>query len=739
MAAADAIQSIAAAEKRVMTEEYGGKLSNMFVEELKSATLFKTNWGELLSAAPTALYFMGSCWLAAANPMAEMISLADVMPEKGFTYMTNIKKPTLRACLVDVCNNGGRQAFTIAGQNMDALHMTSRRICDERIVMVFKRLGPCTSSEDALEDFNDALEDLSRDAQRCAKLASETREGFAKWGKMVGELQMCMEAQAGNTAIRANAAATEERAAEIEMKFAVQSSEQARSSVMRAAEKLKKSEDELNVAIQKVPGPWKTAALGAFVCYTQTIPTMVAGAIFGGRKEDKGTNERGHTRRFWQKKVPPTLDDPCYASATAIRDLVNHFYNFLGNDNGPIDWEKFKDHSGESDVEHQGVGYLLGTLKGQQQSTDRTGSDDNKKLMEAYGSLTKVCLDIQTHLSQQHQINAEVNPSKEVVKGWKKKVSEARDTVLSLAGRASAMSSSSSPIPFGCHNTQGVSPDASARNAQLSSAMQLVQMRQATADSAQSTYEIAVAKQNTTAIAMARVQAKLREVQETGQNLAKIKEVLRECISVLVDLVIQISKLEEFFIMLANVIDNIILPRAETFKREMSKLGGRARKYGTINPDDITKQTIYTSTLQLKGYFSVLQDISGMYTHVHQQYITTGVDLCYRLSKGTASNNPMPELQHQLASYSETSAKAIIDLATQKQNEIRSSLRVRARKALEHTQVIESEVAKRGIPIEHSAKAAIKEGGEEHDADAESIVNNDVGLTASEQIDCSSY
>lgn len=101
MAAADAIQSIAAAEKRVMTEEYGGKLSNMFVEELKSATLFKTNWGELLSAAPTALYFMGSCWLAAANPMAEMISLADVMPEKGFTYMTNIKKPTLRACLVD--------------------------------------------------------------------------------------------------------------------------------------------------------------------------------------------------------------------------------------------------------------------------------------------------------------------------------------------------------------------------------------------------------------------------------------------------------------------------------------------------------------------------------------------------------------------------------------------------------------------------------------------------------------
>lgn len=101
MAAADAIQSIAVAEQRVLTEEYGGKLSNKFIDELKAATLFQFDWGELLSAAPTALCFMGSCWLAAANPTAEMISLADVVPDGGFKYMTNLRNPTLRACLVD--------------------------------------------------------------------------------------------------------------------------------------------------------------------------------------------------------------------------------------------------------------------------------------------------------------------------------------------------------------------------------------------------------------------------------------------------------------------------------------------------------------------------------------------------------------------------------------------------------------------------------------------------------------
>ncbi|KAL7917193.1 hypothetical protein ACQKWADRAFT_326242 [Trichoderma austrokoningii] len=739
MAAADAIQSIADEEKRVMTERYGGKLSNKFVEEVKNATLFQTNWGELLSAAPTALSFMGSCWLAAANPMAEMISLADVVPEKGFTHMANIRNPTLRACLVDVCNNGGRQAFTIAGQNMDALHMTSRRICDERIDLVFKRLGPCTISEDALEDFIDALEDLSRDAQRCADLASETREAFAKWGKMVSELQMYTEAQAGNTSIRANAAATDQRVTEIEMKFAVEASEKAESSVLRAAERLRKSEDELNKAIKKVPNPWVAAALDTFKCYTQTIPTIVAGAIFGGGKGNQATHEPGHAVHLWKTSVPPTLDDPCYASATAIRGLVNHLYKYLGNDKDPINWEKFKDHPGEGHDENQGVGYILGNLKGHKRSTDKSVSENGTKLMKAYDNLIKVCDDIQDHLDRQHQINAKADPVDKTVKDWRKKVKKARETVLNLSAQATAMSSSSSPIPFGHHNAQGVNPDSSARNAQLSSEIQLVQMKQTAADSAQSKFDIAVAKQNETAVAMAKIQAKLKELQETGQNLAKIKEVLRDCICVLVDLVREINKLEQFFIMLANVIDNIIQPRAETFKREMNKLGKRAHKYGTINPDDVTKQVIYTSTLQLKGYFSVLQDISGMYTHIHQRYITTGVDLCYRLSKGTATNDPMPELQQQLASYSEESAKAITDLSNQKQNEILRSLKSRAREGLEYTQMVESEVTKRGLLIDQSAKAAITEGGEEHNADAESIVNNDVGLTVSEQTDFSSF
>lgn len=624
--------------------------------------------------------------------------------------------------------------------------MTSRRICDERIDIVFKRLGPCTTNEDALEDFNDALKDLSSDAQRCAQLASEMREAFSKWGKMVVELHMCTENQVGSTSIRASAVTTEQRMAEIEMNFADKASENTKTQVMNAAQELAKSEGRLDSAVRDVPGPWATVVQGAVVCYTQTIPTIVAGVlptVFGGCKDhsikDVAAQIVAAQVGFFRNKVRPLLNDPSYASATEIRDLVNHFYDFLGGDNGPIVWDKFKEPPGAGPDKPQGLAYLLGTLQGQQQNTDVTGTKANKKLMEVYRCLIKVGTEIQVHLNQQHQINAVVNPSDRVVQDWKRRVRRARADVLQLATSANARSSGSVPRPFGNMKTPEDGLDPSAQRAQLNTAFQTVQMAQAAVQSAQSSYDAALDKQAQTAMAMAGIQAKLKKLQETGQNLEKIKDVLRECISVLVDLAVQIGKLEQFFIMLANVVDNIVLPRAETFTREMGKAGRRALRDCAINADDITKQTIYTSTLQIKGYFSVLQDISGMYTLVHRQYINEGVDLCYRLSKGTASNDPMTELQAQLASYSYKSAREIAALASSKQAEVLESLKDRARKALEHTQLIENEVAKRGIAIEESAKIAIKEGGEDHLTEAKSIVDNDVGMTASEQIDSSEF
>lgn len=111
--------------------EYGGKMSNQFVAEMKGSTLFQFNWGELLAAAPTALSLMGGCWLAASDPKADKISLADSMPSKGFVYLTNMHSPTLRSYLVD-----GMRIWLVA---TNSIRLTNPLQC---VTMEGERLSP---------------------------------------------------------------------------------------------------------------------------------------------------------------------------------------------------------------------------------------------------------------------------------------------------------------------------------------------------------------------------------------------------------------------------------------------------------------------------------------------------------------------------------------------------------------------------------------------------------------------
>ena len=69
----------------------------------------------------------------------------------------------------------------------------------------------------------------------------------------------------------------------------------------------------------------------------------------------------------------------------------------------------------------------------------------------------------------------------------------------------------------------------------------------------------------------------------------------------LVDLSIQVGKLEQFSTMLTTVIDTIFIPRANDFTQAMGKAGKRALANRALKVDDISKQMIYTFTLQLKS------------------------------------------------------------------------------------------------------------------------------------------
>ncbi|KAK4651922.1 hypothetical protein QC762_606800 [Podospora pseudocomata] len=719
-----------------LTSEYRGKLSNQFVDELKCSTLFQADWSELISATPTALSLMGSLWVAAADPMAEKISMAKCMPTDGFRYMTKRAEPTLRSCLVDVCNNGGRAAFTKAGANMDALEINSRRICEERIPMVFKRLGPCTKGEEELEDFRDALDAFNKDAKRCAALATETREAFTKWGLMVGELNACTEAESGRASIQKDAIKIDEDVARVRAQFERIQEKTAVEEVKAAEVALKRAEKRLDTAIDKIPGPLENFVTGIVNGYVSAIPTIVSAAIpaimasvspvgamtsaISSVKQGVGAVfPGGHAGAVPESAVtaPAVLRDPSYAAAIAIRDLVNHYYEYLGGETGEFDQSKFVEHeeAGAQGIP-QGVSYFLGTLEGQQAQLESTNTAANKKMQAVFSTLIKVTKDIRTHLRECENGMSDARLPADSLRKWKKSVKKAQQDVLRLSVAGNTASSTNVPNPFANIKVNPV--DTLAQTAQLNSAMQAVQLAQSAADAKQDAYDSALIKQARTAAMMVEIQQKLTRLQAQGRTLEEIKSVLRSCISILVDLTVQIAKIEQFFTMLSTVIDEIILVRAAEFTTEMGKAGRRAKVNGRLKVDDLSKQTIYAATLQLKGYFSVLQDISSMYNRVDKPHVRDGLDLCSELSKGAALGNGTMEMQDRLTRYMEGSGAAVARIVKDKQEELTRGLRRRIDQAAKTALEIETAISSHGLVVDQEAKHAIQAGAETAKEDA---------------------
>lgn len=254
-------------------------------------------------------------------------------------------------------------------------------------------------------------------------------------------------------------------------------------------------------------------------------------------------------------------------------------------------------------------------------------------------------------------------------------------------------------------------------------------MTQQAADNAQANYGDAIAKQQKTAAAMASIEQKLKQLQEEGQTMQQVKEILRDSVSVLVDLTIQIGKLEQFYIMLSAVIDSIVLQRCDSFREDMDRGGRRALANGLLKFSDLSKQTIYTVTLQTKAYFSLLQDIAAMYTRIHRGYIIGGVDLCATLSKYAATREPMGDVQQRLTDFTQHSSREVADIVKAEQEKMLNGLRERARKAVETTKLVEEAVERDGVKIDSSARQAIQAGGETGKQQAKAILDANPSAT----------
>lgn len=234
---------------------------------------------------------------------------------------------------------------------------------------------------------------------------------------MVGELHACTEAQLGKTAQDRDVTTIDQAVAKIDQKFTTEATEETKAQVTRVTKQLERAEKRLDSAIENVPGPWATTVQGAVGGFLQAVPNIVgavlpavlaaanpmagvANALSGaankggqGGKPAKSApaKDTGSAQSYTPQTSQVTVADPSYAVAGALRDLVTHFYEFLGGDNGPVDWAKFEEKTSDAAKDTpEGISYFLGNINGQRAKVDVTNTEANKQLMSVFDTLTRV-------------------------------------------------------------------------------------------------------------------------------------------------------------------------------------------------------------------------------------------------------------------------------------------------------------------------------------------------------------
>jgi len=119
------------------------------------------------------------------------------------------------------------------------------------------------------------------------------------------------------------------------------------------------------------------------------------------------------------------------------------------------------------------------------------------------------------------------------------------------------------------------------------------------------------------------------------------------------------------------MVEHVVNAHVSSFDKRVSQVSSTSAKLDVWTINDLTKQMIFTSSLQISAYFELLADIATMYTQVHLEHITKGLDLCGKMSKG-GSDATLGSRAREIDEYTESARQAILQLV----EKVSSSLHV---------------------------------------------------------------
>ncbi|KAJ4348640.1 uncharacterized protein N0V89_010018 [Didymosphaeria variabile] len=464
------------------------------------------------------------------------------------------------------------------------------------------------------------------------------------------------------------------------------------------------------------------------------LVSSMIGAV-AGQAASTGAKSTGVLAAASKEVAPPA--DPAYSTAPLIAPFINDFYAYLtsGPDNG-IDWTKFKDSKKDADGKIQkahGITWLLTNVKQQEKSARLGTGQPSVDLKDAFAKTIKTIESIKAEVLKSSDLGSE-KTSVDTIKTWQADMKEVKATVLQLDTTAKSFPGTSTSTPQ-MRNLKIDVPktDYTAQNAALSAATEKLAINQKALESSQQNYQAAAESALKVQQELTAIQTKLKGLEVEGQTLEKVKEILVDCIATLVQLKVQINKLKSFFGALSTMVRMVVQNKVKKFDEDVSSLATDANKKQILRLTDMDIEIIYSSTLQIKAYFELLQTIARMYSTMHVEHVSKGIDLVWDLSQVLKDESQVRAKRDALNNWAEAASRAIMKTIGEKQNEIKEGLRERIDNIAEQTQMLE----KAGVPKPDPVfVAAMKTGAATVTEHVDKNISRGLAVEVNDDISC---
>ena len=307
----------------------------------------------------------------------------------------------------------------------------------------------------------------------------------------------------------------------------------------------------------------------------------------------------------------------------------------------------------------EGMTWLLTNVKQQEKSAQLGSGEPSEQLRGAFAKMIKTIEAIKTEVRKSSDLASD-KTSAETIKTWQDDMKAVKATVVQLETTAKSFPGTSTNTPQ-MRNLKIEVPktDHTAQNAALSAATEKLAINQKALETAQQNYQAAADSALKVQQDLTAIRTKLKGLEVEGQTLEKVKEILVDCMATLVQLKVQINKLKSFFGALSTMVRLVVQNKVKKFDEDVSSVAVDAGKKQILRLTDMDIEIIYSSTLQIKAYFELLQTIARMYSKMHVEHISVGIDLVWELSKPLKDEGEVRQKRDRLEKWAEEASKAI--------------------------------------------------------------------------------